>query len=230
MLVRVPDEAAAAAVRTHTDQILDELNIKAIELIPRDAKLVSYRIKPNLPVVGKRHGKLIPAIREYLSGADGAAIAAAAERGETHRAVIAGQEVELEPAMLLIETESAQGFACAEDEGYLVGLDTTLNPDLEREGVARELVRIVQDARKEAGREVSDRIVLGVEGDASVQAAVLAHRRDIMAETLSSKWGWPEGPDVFVKRLDDPFRVEIRIAKAKIDAESNGPDRQDDIR
>jgi isoleucyl-tRNA synthetase len=221
MLVRVPDEAAAVAVRTHTDQILDELNIKTIELIPRDAKLVSYRIKPNLPLVGKRYGKLIPAIREYLNGADGAAIAVAAERGEAHRAVIASQEVELEPAMLLIETESAQGFACAEDEGYLVGLDTTLNPDLEREGVARELVRVVQDARKEAGREVSDRIVLGVEGDASVQAAVLAHKPYIMAETLSSEWAWPQGAHVFVKRLDDPFRVEIRIAKAEGDAQSN---------
>jgi isoleucyl-tRNA synthetase len=214
MLVRVPDEAAAVAVRTHTDQILDELNIKAIELIPRDAKLVSYRIKPNLPVVGKRYGKLIPAIREYLSSADGAAIAVAAERGEAHRAVIAGQEVELEPAMLLIETESAQGFACAEDEGYLVGLDTTLDADLRREGLAREIVRAVQDARKEAGLEVSDRIVLGVEGDDAVRVSVKAHQPYIMAETLSSEWGWPEGKNVFVKKLTEPdFHVEIRLAK-----------------
>jgi isoleucyl-tRNA synthetase len=214
MLVRVPDEMAAAAVRTHSDQILDELNIKAIELIPRDAKLVSYRIKPNLPVVGKRYGKLIPAIREYLNGADGAAIAAAAERGAAHRASIAGQEVELEPGMLLIETESAQGFACAEGEGYLVGLDTTLDADLRREGLAREIVRAVQDARKEAGFEVSDRIILGVEGDAAVQESVEAHRPYIMAETLASEWALPKGKNVFAKKFAEPdFNVEIRIAK-----------------
>jgi isoleucyl-tRNA synthetase len=214
MLVRVPDEAAAAAVRTHTDQILDELNIKGIELIPRDAKLVSYRIKPNLPVVGKRYGKLIPAIREYLNAADGAAIAAVAERGAAHRASIAGQEVELTPEMLLIETESARGFACAEGEGYLVGLDTTLDADLRREGLARELVRAVQDARKEAGLEVSDRIVLGVRGDAAVQEAVEAHQAYITAETLASAWAWQEGEKVFVRRFAEPdFQAEIRIAK-----------------
>jgi isoleucyl-tRNA synthetase len=218
MLARVPDEAAAAAVRTHADQILDELNIKAIELIPRDAKLVSYRIKPNLPVVGKRYGKLIPAIREYLNGADGAAIAAAAERGAAHRALIAGQEVELEPEMLLVETESARGFACAEGEGYLVGLDTTLDADLRREGLAREIVRAVQDARKEAGLEVSDRIVLGVEGDDAVRTSVEAHRPYITAETLTSEWAQPKGKGVFVKRFDEPdFNVEIRIAKAEKD-------------
>ncbi|HEY7672561.1 MAG TPA: isoleucine--tRNA ligase [Gammaproteobacteria bacterium] len=216
MLVRVPDDAAAAAVRTHTDQILDELNIKAIELIARDAKLVSYRIKPNLPVLGKRYGKLIPGIREYLSSADGAAIAAGAARGEAHRAVVAGQEVDLEPAMLLIETESATGFACAEDEGYLVGLDTTLDADLRREGLAREIVRAVQDARKEAGFEVSDRIVLGVEGDDAVRMSIKAHRPYIMAETLASEWAWREGGNVFVKRLVEPdFQVEIRIAKVE---------------
>jgi isoleucyl-tRNA synthetase len=83
ILVRVPDEAAAAAVRRHEDQILDELNVKKLELLARDATLVTYRIKPNLPVIGRRYGKLIPAIRQYLAGADGAAIAAAVARGET---------------------------------------------------------------------------------------------------------------------------------------------------
>src|SRR6185503_4520966 len=63
LLVRVPDADAERAVRRHEDQILDELNVKRIELIARDATLVSYRIKPNLPVIGKRYGKLIPKIR-----------------------------------------------------------------------------------------------------------------------------------------------------------------------
>jgi isoleucyl-tRNA synthetase len=150
-----------------------------------------------------------------LSGADGAAIAVAAARGEAHRAVVAGQAVELEPAMLLIETESAQGFACAEGEGYLVGLDTTLDANLRREGLAREIVRAVQDARKQAGLDVSDRIVLGVKGDASIDAAVDAHRQYIMAETLSSEWAWPDG-DAFQQKVDDPdFQVEIRIVKSR---------------
>ena len=116
ILVRVPDEAAAAAVRRHEDQILDELNVKKLELLARDATLVTYRIKPNLPVIGKRYGKLIPAIRQYLAGADGAAIAAAVARGETQTFAIDGRELAIEPTDLLVESASAEGFACAEDE------------------------------------------------------------------------------------------------------------------
>ncbi len=188
LLVRVPDDAAEAAVRRHEDQILDELNVKRIELVARDATLVSYRIKPNLPVIGKRYGKLIPAIREYLATADGAAIAAAVARGAVQTFVVAGQELAIEPNDLLVESASAEGLACAEEGGYLVGLDTRLNDELRREGLARELVRAVQDARKQAGFEVADRIALLIEGDSAVAGALQHHRDYIMNETLATSW------------------------------------------
>jgi isoleucyl-tRNA synthetase len=191
LLVRVPDDFAANAVRRHEGLIREELNIKAIELIARDAELVSYRIKPNLPVVGKRYGKMIPAIRKFLAAADGVAIAAAVARGDTQDFEIAGQTLAFEPDALLIETESAEGFACAEEEGYLAGLDTTLSPELIREGMARELIRIVQDTRKQAGLEVSDRIELMIAGDSAVTEAIAEHRDAIMNETLASHWREP---------------------------------------
>src|SRR5690606_8438278 len=156
--------------------------------LARDAELVSYRIKPNLPLLGKRYGKLIPAIRAYLATADAATIASAAARGEIQHAEIGGQRVELPPESLLIETSSAEGFAYAEEGGYLVGLDTTLNDELKREGLARELVRAVQEARKQAGLEVADRIVLEIEGDPAVADALAAHRDYVMSETLASRW------------------------------------------
>jgi isoleucyl-tRNA synthetase len=214
LLVRVPDEAARAAVRRHQDQILDELNVKALELLAPDAKLVSYRIKPNLPVIGKRHGKLIPAIRQYLAAADGAAIAAAVARGETQRFAIDGREIDIEPNDLLVESASAEGVACAEEAGYLVGLDTTLDDALRREGLARELVRAVQEARKEAGLEVADRIALYVEGDEAVAAALREHREFVMSETLASKWQTPAAADEFVVRQDTgDARWVIRLAR-----------------
>ncbi len=214
LLVRVPDDAAAAAVRRHEDQILEELNVKKLELIARDATLVSYRIKPNLPVIGRRYGKLIPAIRQYLATADGAAIASAVARGETQAFAIDGQTLAIEPADLLVESASAEGFACAEESGYLVGLDTTLDDQLRREGLARELVRAVQDARKQAGLEVSDRIELIVEGDEHVGAAIRDYRDYMMSETLASKWRSPEGGDVFVARQDQgEARWVIRLAR-----------------
>ena len=203
LLVRVPDEAASAAVRRHEEQILDELNVKALEIVARDATLVSYRIKPNLPVIGKRYGKLIPAIRQYLATADAAAIAAAVARGETQKLSIDGREIDIEPADLLVESASADGFACAEEGGYLVGLDTTLDERLLREGLAREIVRAVQDARKQAGLEVSDRIALFVEGDAAVADALGEHREYVMSETLASRWERPEARAAFVARQDE---------------------------
>ena len=197
LLVRVPNQPTARAVTEHEDQVLEELNVKRLSLIATDAQLVSYRIKPNLPRVGKHHGKLIPAIREVLAEANGGAIASAHARGESITLIVCGQQITFEPEDLLIETESAEGYSCAESEGYLVALDTALTPELEREGVAREIVRTVQDARKQAGLEVSDRIHLHVVGTGVAAEAIAAHREWIMAETLTAHW--PTTP------IDDGF-------------------------
>ena len=188
LLLRAPSDAAANALDGHTDQILEELNVKAVEFIARDAGLVSYRIKPNLPVLGKRYGKLVPAIRSALEAADGAAIAGAAARGDSFTIEAGGETLELTGDDVLIETSSAEGYACAEDAGYLTALDTSLDDDLVREGFAREIVRSIQDARKQAGLEVSDRIALGVTGSAAVDAALETHRDYVMAETLATVW------------------------------------------
>jgi len=189
LLVRVPDERAAAAVRGHEDQILEELNVKTLELIARDAELVRYRIKPNLPRIGKRYGKRIPAIRAALAAADGAPIAAAVAAGETFDIEAGGGRIELAPDDVLVESESAQGYASAEAYGFLVGIDTRLTEALRREGLARELVRTVQDSRKQAGLEVSDRISLRISGSAGVEAAIAEHQALVMSETLALAWG-----------------------------------------
>jgi isoleucyl-tRNA synthetase len=213
LLIRVPDAAAEAAVRRHEDQVLDELNVKRVELVARDATLVTYRIKPNLPVIGKRYGKLIPKIRAYLEKADGAAIAAAVARGESQTFVVEGEPLAIEPNDLLVESAAAEGFACAEEGGFLVGLDTKLDDALRREGLARELVRAVQDARKQAGLEVADRIELFVEGDAAVTAAVAEHRDYLMSETLASAWAAPKKDEFVATQEQGEARWVIRLAR-----------------
>ena len=188
ILVRVPDEQAAGAVRRHAQQLREELNVKQVEILPRDAKLVTYRIKPNLPLVGKRYGRLLPAIREALARADGTDIAAKVASGASLTLEVSAQSIALEPADLVVETTSAEGFACAEAGGYLVGLETTLTEELRLEGLARELVRTVQEARKDAGLAVSDRIVLAIEGNDTIIATLAAHRPYVEAETLTTRW------------------------------------------
>jgi len=194
LLVRVPNEKAHAALEEHQDQILEELNVKTLEFIARDASHMSYRIKPNLPRIGKQYGKQIPAIRAALEAADGAEIAAKAERDEDIVINVPTGELTLTGEDLLIETSATEGFACAEDGGYLTELDTALSDELLDEGIARELVRSVQDARKQAGLEVSDRIVLGIAGSGAVEKALAVHRDYVMSETLATEWmvGQPE--------------------------------------
>ncbi len=202
LLVRAPDDAAAKALADHKAQILEELNVKSIEFVARDADLVEYRIKPNLPVLGKRYGKLIPAIRAALVAADGAAIAGAAARAETFTIEADGQSIELGVDDVLIETGSAEGYACEVDGGYLVALDTSLDEALVHEGLAREVVRSIQDARKQAGLNVSDRIVLGVSGSPGVERALDAHRDYITAETLATQWSVDQSKPLFTDRRE----------------------------
>ena len=188
VLVRAPDDAAARALASHKDQILEELNVKDIEFIARDAGLVSYVIKPNLPKLGKQYGKLVPKIRQALAEADGAAIASATSNGDVFEIDVEGQTIPLGAEDVLVETHSAEGYSCEADSGYLAALDTTLDDELIAEGLAREVVRSVQDARKQAGLEVSDRITLGVSGSAAVEHALQQHREYLMNETLAIKW------------------------------------------
>ncbi|NIM26779.1 MAG: isoleucine--tRNA ligase [Gammaproteobacteria bacterium] len=215
LLVRVPDEAAAAAVQAHREQILEELNVKSLELVAADAALVSYRLKPNLPRIGKRYGKRIPAIRAALAEADAARIASSATAGQGFELDVDGETIAFEAEDVLVESVAAEGYACAEEGGYLVGLDTRLDDALLEEGLARELVRTIQEARKQAGLEVSDRIVLRVTGSDAVEAAVATHRDFLMDETLASSWG-EDGfdPSYATEHSLDDNRWKIELKRA----------------
>ena len=214
LLLRAPDDKSAAALADHADQILEELNVKELEFIARDAGLVEYRIKPHLPRIGKLFGKRIPALKQALLDADGAAIASAVAAGESFEIHLDNEPVTLGAEDVLVETSSAEGYACAEDAGFLAGLDTALTDELRREGVARELVRTVQDARKQAGLEVSDRIVLGVSGSDEVEAALHAHRDFLMQETLAEAWQTGQSAPLWSGRRDlDDLHWTIEISK-----------------
>ena len=196
LLVRTPDPAHASILARHEDQIGEELNVKSVEVLATDADLLSYRVRPNLPRIGKRYGRLVPAIRNALAEADGRAIAAAVADG-SFDLTIDDETLTFESEDLLIESTSADGYACAEESGFLVGLDTTLTEDLVREGLARELVRTAQDARKQAGLDVSDRITLRIDGSPNIDASLDQHRAYVMDETLATRWGEPDWSPAF---------------------------------
>jgi isoleucyl-tRNA synthetase len=116
-------------------------------------------------LLGKKYGKQLPAINAALQAADAGAIERNVSAGQSVTLSVDGQPLELLPDEVLVETKQKEGFAVMEDEGLVVALDTNLTPVLKLEGLARDLVRYVQDMRKAAKFNIADRIRLYVSGN-----------------------------------------------------------------
>ncbi|HEY3228483.1 MAG TPA: isoleucine--tRNA ligase, partial [Roseiflexaceae bacterium] len=142
--LRAPTTAATEGLRRFEGELRDELNVKAVRYLDSTTELVEYRFRPNLRLVGKKYGKLVPALTaalRELSGDTARDAARAVEEGRPVALVVDGQALALQPDELLVETSSPPGYAVAEENGLLVALDTTLTDELREEGLARELVR-----------------------------------------------------------------------------------------
>ena len=220
LLIGAADARARAAVEKHQAQIRDELNIKSIEFIDAEDGIIRHQIKLNFAALGKRHGKLMPHIKTAMAAANAARIAECVAAGKNFSLDIATSArdtaaVELRPDDVRVQTVAADGYVCARDKSLLAALDVTLNEELLVEGVARELVRGIQDARKSAGLEISDRIRLGVSGSARVQAALSDHREFILSETLATSLGAAEELNGFrVSRELEDEHWQIALVKA----------------
>jgi isoleucyl-tRNA synthetase len=196
LLLRAPTAAQTEGLRRFEDELRDELNVKEVKYLEGGAGLVEYRFKPNLKLVGKKYGKQVPALKAALEALSGSAAAEAGQRAEAGQTVtveVDGQPLELLAEELLVETSSPEGYAVSEDGGVLVALDTTLTDELRLEGAARDLVRVVQDARKEAGFEIADRIRLHLSGlgahheGVSLDQLVERHGAYVRGETLAEE-------------------------------------------
>ncbi|MCY4149411.1 MAG: isoleucine--tRNA ligase [Gammaproteobacteria bacterium] len=185
ILVHCPDTEARQAITKHKGQLQEELNIREIGFIDSSTELVLYEVAPNFRTLGKRYGKLMPAIKDALNQADATGIIEAIESVGSYSMNVDGQNVDFDREDLQVVTKSAEGFACSEAGGYLVALDTAIDHELLVEGIARELIRTVQEARKSAELEISDRIHLSVSGSSLIDEAMSAHRDHIMSETLA---------------------------------------------
>jgi isoleucyl-tRNA synthetase len=194
------------------DQVLDELNVKRLTLTSDAGELVSYVIKPNLPVLGPRLGKRLGPMRAALAALDPAMVAGTVAEGKPVFLTLPGEDepLELAPTDLLVETQQREGYAVEQDRGVVVALDTTLTDDLRAEGLARDLVRLIQDMRKDAGFAISDRIhtsyLVSSDGGADRLRAALARFGDyVKSETLSldlAEGPAPEGSYAAVHTLD----------------------------
>ncbi len=184
VLVRLPRGEQLAELSA---ELSDELNIKSVRWLGVGDGLVSYRFKPNLRSVGKKFGKLVPALREVLAGLSSEQAADAAhkvETGASFEVEVEGQTLTLAADDVLMEASSPEGYAVAEGEGLLVALVTTLTDELLREGIAREIVRNLNDARKAADLAITDKINATLGSEVDLAAVVAEYGDYIKGETL----------------------------------------------
>ena len=168
--------------------IVDELNIKKVELTEDADNFINYTFKPQLKTVGPKFGKLLGGIRKALSEIDGkAAMKELKAEGEI-KLDINGNEVALAEEDLLIDMAQTEGFETQSDGRNTVVLDKTLTPELLEEGFVRELISKIQTMRKEAGFEVMDRIKVYASGNEKIQQIMLDNKETIAHDVLADEF------------------------------------------
>ena len=169
------------------DVVRSELNVRELEFVTEEAELVSHRVKPNYRTLGPRFGKSMPQVAAAVEGLDPDSARAAANGERQVGISIDGHEHTLEPDDLQLVMEPLEGYEVESEAGRAVALALELDDDLRREGLAREVVHAVQNARKQAGLEITDRIALRLGGDDELVEAARAHEEYVTGEVLATQ-------------------------------------------
>ena len=165
--------------------VKDELNVKEVVLGADMSEYVNFEIKPNLPVLGKEYGRLIPKIKEELAKMNQMDLANKVKAGKVETIFVDDTEIALDSNNLLITMQGKEGYAFAGEGEVGVVLDTTITPELKEEGYLREILSKVQNMRKDKGFEVLDKINLYVSGNDMLEEVVKKYADEIKRETLA---------------------------------------------
>ncbi len=206
--VIVASGAEREAVERLGDLVAGELNVKGLEFVSEEAELVRYRVKPNYRVLGPRFGKLMPSAAAAVEALDPSAVSESLAGGMKLGINVDGQEHELQPDEVSLVMSPLDGYQVEADAGRAVALALELDDDLRREGLAREIVHAVQNARRAAGLEVTDRIELQLGGDSELLDAAQAHEAYVAGETLAKSVSYDDADGV----PGDVDGRELRIA------------------
>lgn len=204
VLVHTGDERKVELSPEVNEIVVDELNVKQLDFVAEAGELVQYKILPNLKLLGPKLGKLIPAVRQAISDMDAAELAAKIEADQAVSLEVAEQAIELTAEEMLVQTEPAEGLAVAADKVVTVGIDVTISDELAAEGLARELVRRIQNMRKDAGFDIADKIMVSYQADGPIEAVFQTWGDYIKTETLALELIPQAAPD-------SAFQSEVKL-------------------
>jgi isoleucyl-tRNA synthetase len=211
--VVVATGAEREAIEQLASIVQDELNVHEIRFVSQADELGQVECKPNYRTLGPRFGKQMPLVAAAVAGLDAAHVTAALRDGQSVSISIAGHDHELGADDLLITMKPLEGYQVEREGSHAVALELEIDDDLRSEGRARDIVRAVQNARQEAGLEISDRIVLTLDGDHQLLEAARRHERYIAAEVLATSVSYAEldgTPPVMI----DGAALKIGVARA----------------
>jgi isoleucyl-tRNA synthetase len=192
-------------------QVSEELNVKALEVVHDLEGLLDYVVTPNFRRLGPRVGSLIQPLKAALAAADGAELRRALTTDGTVVLDVAGEAVELSVEDVEVRARAHEEFVLAEDGGLAVAIDTRLDDELRGEGLARELVRGLNELRKTEGLDLADRVRVELRAGGAVAAAARRHGRWIAEEVLATDW-----------RVEEPVGASERFVTLDVGGEPVG--------
>ncbi len=200
------------AIEQLAEIVRDELNVDAVRFVDDADELGSYEVKPNYRTLGPRYGKNMPQVAAAVAALDPEHVAVALRDGHRIGVTIDGHDHRLGEEDLLLAMQPLDGYQLEREGSHAVALDLILDDELRRRGLAREVVHAVQSARKNAGLAVEDRIVLRLDGDAELLAAVRGHEALVAGEALATTVLYGDvGADAEVATIEGR---ELRISVA----------------
>ena len=193
--------------------VKEELNVKKVELGAEMSQYVEFEIKPNLPVLGKEYGKLIPKIKEEIAKLDQMQLANKVKNGGTEYIQIGDVEIGLNSENLLVMMQGKGNFAFAGEGEVGVVLDTNITPELKKEGFVREILSKVQNRRKEMNFEVMDHICLYVDGNSMLEEVIKENEELIKKETLAEEIKYGETGREYIEISINGEKLQVEVEK-----------------
>ena len=188
IMVPILDPSFKSRIEHVQDLILSEINVKELELLEDTTGVLIKKIKPNFKTIGPKYGKQMKSIAKMVNqwGADEIA---QAEKNKGWSGEVEGENITLDLNDFDIQTDDIPGWLVTTEGGITVAMDITITPELKQEGIAREVVNRVQNFRKDAGFEVTDRIHITIETTGDIQTAIEKNSAyissEVLAETIS---------------------------------------------
>jgi isoleucyl-tRNA synthetase len=195
--VVLTDDTQIEWLERHDELVREELNVKVVEYTTEGGQYVQYTVVPNFKRLGPKVGRQVPAVKKALQKADGNALLQSLGSDGFVTIDLPDGPLKLDSEDIEVRLQAREGWAAAQGPNCVVVLNTEVTDPLRREGVANDLIRTIQNQRKEIGCEFTDRINVGITtDDQQVVTAVEEHRQSICTETLANSLVLEGFPDV----------------------------------